>query len=99
MSKPETKKRRKQCAKEEFAIRQIINDWKPIGFPTPNDEYDCLVHHLLSVLNSNGNQQDVSEKMKDELKNHFGLRSFPEKEIYAIADKIWACWKKIKMNK
>jgi len=96
MSKPEKKKRRKQFAKEEAAIRQIINTWKPIGFRTPVNEYDCLVHHLLSVLDSGGNQQDLAAKLKNELKNHFGLGPFPEKEITAIADKVWACWQKLK---
>jgi len=99
MSKPETKKKRKQFAKEEAAIRKIINIWEPIGFTTPEDEYDCLVHHLLSILNSGGNQQEVAAKIEKEIKNHFGLSQFPKKEITAIANKVWTCWQKAKTNK
>jgi len=98
MSKPETKNRRKRFAKEETAIRKIINDWKPIGLQAPDDEYDCLVHHLLSVLHSGGNQQDVAAKIKSELKNHLGLSSFSENEISVVADKVWNCWQNEIMN-
>jgi hypothetical protein len=98
MSKPETKNKRKQFAKEEAAIRQIINAWRPIGFQTPENEYDYLVHHLLSVLNSGGNHHDVAAKIRNELENHFGVSPFPEKEITAVADKVWVCWQNVKKN-
>jgi hypothetical protein len=99
MSKPETNKKRKQIAKEEAAIRQVINAWQPIGFPMPEDEYDCLVHHLLSVLNSGGSQQDVAAKIKNDIENHFGLSPFPEKEISIVAERVWAHWQNVITNK
>lgn len=98
MSKPEAKKRRKQFAKEECAIRKIINDWKPIGFPTPEDEYDCLVHQLLSILHSGGTQQEIAAKIKSVLQDYFGLSRFPEKEISAVADRVWNCWQDAIIN-
>jgi hypothetical protein len=93
MSRPETKKKRKKFAKHESAIRKIINNWPPIGCKTPDDEYDCLVHHLLSVLNSGGKKKEVAVRIKQELEHHFGLRHVRKKEVSSTADKIWKWWK------
>lgn len=99
MSKPETKKKRKKFAVEEAAIREIINAWKPIGCSTPEDEYDCLVHHLISLLHLGGNRKDIFVKIRYELENHFGITPPSRKEITAVADKIYVCWQKVKIGK
>ncbi len=32
----------------EKQVRQILLAWNPIGVPVPDDEYDCVVHKVLS---------------------------------------------------
>jgi len=92
MSKPDTKKKRKQFAKEESMIRKVFLDCEPMSFPTPDDEYDCLVHHLISILHSGGSQQDIAAKIKDKFEHHFGI-FISDKEIDSIAQKVWDCGK------
>ncbi|MEN6320405.1 MAG: hypothetical protein ABFD82_16840 [Syntrophaceae bacterium] len=98
MSKRKTKLRRKRFAKEESAIRRIIYEWQPIGLPTPEDEYDCLVHHVISILHARGNHDDVAYKIKYELENHFGLRSISTNDINIIAGKIFDRWTELKKS-
>jgi hypothetical protein len=98
MSKQKTKLRRKRFAKEESEIRKIVYEWQPIGLPTPEDEYDCLVHHVISILHAGGNHDDVAYKIKYELENHFGLYSISMYDINIIAGKIFNCWTDLKKN-
>ncbi len=92
MSRQETKARRKEFRGEEQAVRNILNDWEPIGIHTPDDEYDCLVHHILSVLHRNGRLIDVKSTIEEQLRGHFGLTGVPEHEIDQTADRIWSWW-------
>jgi len=77
---------------EERAVRDILNEWEPIGFPTPENEYDCLVHLVLSVLHVSGTKHELEATIKFELEHHFGLRPFPAKEVKPAVDRIWKWW-------
>jgi len=92
MSKQESKWARKRFRTEEQVIRKILNEWAPIGFGTPDDEYDCLTHHLLSVLHSGGNLFNVRSTIQEDLTEHFGLSRVPKDEINQVANQIWMWW-------
>jgi hypothetical protein len=60
------------------ALRQLINEWNPIGFPWPPDEYDCLQAPLLGMLRR-GADPAAAAFLEDELRDHFGLDPRPER--------------------
>jgi len=92
MDKANRKMRRKEFAAEERAVRDILNEWEPIGFSTPEDEYDCLVHRVLSVLHGGGTKDELAAKIKFELEHHLGLKPFPAKKISPAVDWVWNWW-------
>lgn len=57
----------------EKQIRQILLAWNPIGFPVPDDEYDCLVHTVLSSWFQRQSKEQLRELIARELTDHFGL--------------------------
>jgi hypothetical protein len=54
-------------------LRCLLNEWNPIGFPLPPDEYDCLIGPLLSKLRTRAGRSQISEFLSGELEGHFGL--------------------------
>ncbi|MHC4143928.1 MAG: hypothetical protein ACYSUD_04020 [Planctomycetota bacterium] len=72
----------------------MLNEWDPIGCQPPEDEYDCLNHHILSELQRGGSILDVKSTISDQLRHHFGLSGIPESEISTITNTIWAWWSK-----
>ena len=55
-------------------LRDLLNKWDPIGGGhVPPDEYDCLVGPLLSKLNAGAGRSQISEFLRGELADHFGL--------------------------
>lgn len=99
MSKRATRAKRKRFAEEEAAIRKVISEWGPIGFPVPDDEYDCLVHQLLSLLHAGGNRDDVAGKIEEELRDHFGLSSVSSRGIASVAGRVWSCWQRLQTTR
>ena len=93
MSKLESKNKRKQFKIEDHALRNIFNEWQPVGFTSPEDEYDCLVHNMLSVLHAGGEKRDIAARIKKEIEHHFGMGSIQAKEIESVTNKIWEWWK------
>lgn len=55
------KKDKKAIKNEQAVLRDIFNRWDPImsGFPinTPVDEYDCLIHKIISNLHLGINEK------------------------------------------
>lgn len=49
MKRADRKQQRNTFQRNEAGLRAILNEWDFIG-GTPEDEYDCLAHHILSVL-------------------------------------------------
>jgi len=93
MSRPPTRLKRKRIFTEESAIRRIIQDWQPLGFPVPEDEYDCLVLQLIGLKHAGGSGDDVVLKIKDEIEDHFGLGPVPWAEIQAAAAEVMNGWR------
>ncbi len=92
MNRKETTERRAQFKVSEATVRRILNEWAPIGVGTPEDEYDCLVHRILSVLHGHGSILDVQAALQNELSGHFGLSGVPAEEINRATAKIWSWW-------
>jgi len=74
-------------------LRNIFNEWQPVGFISPEDEYDCLVHNLLSVFHAGGEKRDIVARIEKEIKHHFGLGFIQAKEIESVTNKILEWWK------
>jgi hypothetical protein len=68
-----TRALRRQIRSLEKQIRQILLAWNPIGFPVPADEYDCLVHKVLSSSFRRQSKEQLRELIARELTDHFGL--------------------------
>jgi hypothetical protein len=66
---------KKQARSLEKQVRQILLAWNPIGkgFPVPADEYDCLVHKILSSLFQRQSKEQLRELIARELTDHFGI--------------------------
>jgi len=90
MNKTEKKSLRKSFKKEENQIRYILNEWDPIP-GSPEDEYDCLVHIILSSLHKGSNQKAIEDTIIKELMNHFGIKEESNK-ICNVSSKIWQWW-------
>lgn len=90
MEPAKRKKRRKQFAAEERAVRGIINKWEPLA--TPEDEYDYLVHRALSILHGGGTKDELAAEIGGELENCFGLGPFPATKTNPVVDRIWEWW-------
>lgn len=95
MSRHKTRLRRQQFSNEEAAIREIMHQCAPVAFPAPEDEYDCLVHQLISLLHAGGTQDDLACRIRDEMESHLALSLLPANGIDAIAGEVLRCWMKI----
>ena len=77
------------------ALRDIAWEWDPIGLGNDRmfteDEYDCIVHGVLSQLARGADSDEVLAFLNAELPEHFGLD--PQPEAAAIfAARIAAWW-------
>lgn len=68
-------------------IRTILNSWAPLGFPTPDDEYDCLVYEVLGLLKGSCTEADVEKILIQELSDHFGIK--PPTDTSDIAKRLY----------
>jgi hypothetical protein len=91
MIKTDKKGKLAQFKANEKVVRAILNEWAPIGAGTPEDEYDCLVHRVLSVLDR-GSILDLKATLQEELFEHFGSTGVPQEEFNQVATKIWTWW-------
>ena len=63
-------------------LRQLLNDWDPIGVydpatDFPPDEYDCLSAPLMGLLAEGADAASVTGFLEHELSGHFGLDPRP----------------------
>ncbi len=89
------KKSSRSCFKlEEQALRKIFRRWDPIG-GSPSNEYDCLIHHLLSVFQNNPNTSGttIAAIISKEFADHFGF-SVPQDGVERVAKEIFTIWQK-----
>lgn len=57
-------------------LRQLLNDWDPIGvrnLSAHDDEYDCLLGPLLSRLMTGAAPDEVAAFLRQRIEGHFGL--------------------------
>ena len=89
------KQKKTLIKKEETFLRDLFHEWDPIveGSPlhTPMDEYDCLIHKIVSSLHHDNNQECLETLISDEFINHFGIQ-VPKSQIMQITEKIWHWW-------
>jgi hypothetical protein len=90
MNRDERKRNRKLFKSEEKAVRAILNEWDSI-VGSPANEYDYLVHRILSMLHRDGAKAELGAMIQQELVDHFGF-GIPEKEIDRVAKKVWDWW-------
>ena len=90
-------KEKKIIKNEEAALKDIFHRWDPImsGFPlnSPMDEYDCLIHKIISNLHLGINEKDLNNLISEEIKNHFHLNE-PQHKIQKVSNEIWQYWQK-----
>lgn len=91
------KKLKKGIADEQKELKQLLNEWDPIGVLPfeggPKDEYDCFSDPIISLLHKGKNKKEIIAFLNKHLKEHVGLDpkySKPEE----FADKIMHWWNK-----
>jgi len=92
----ETKNVLKAKFKSDFlALREILNKHDIIGFmpDLPDDEYDCINHALLSLLNQNKDLDSIKGLLRTEISEHFGLDN-NQVFIDKLATEIYDWWNK-----
>lgn len=73
-------------------LRLILNEWDPIGVAElVDDEYDCLITPLLSKLLAGAGRTTLSEFLRHEIVDHFGLDP-RHIDIDSVADRLVAWW-------
>ena len=81
----------KRFKAEATCVRRILNEWDPIP-GSPDDEYDCLVHHILSALHRGSNRLGLIQLIKSEMAVHFCGIEAPDADIEMVAGKISQWW-------
>jgi hypothetical protein len=76
-------------------LQRLLNEWDPIGVAPelggPEDEYDCMLGPLLTLLSGGASEREIGSFLRTELSGHFGLNpnySQPEK----FAARVLAWW-------
>lgn len=87
MKSDEKKKLKKKLKGHEKAIRAVLNEWDPIP-GSPENEYDCLVHKILTMLYQGVSKNELESMLQSELIDHFGLDASREK-VKVLVEKVW----------
>lgn len=62
-------------------LRDLLNDWDPIGVMSlgaPADEYDCMIPHLLVLIERRADADQFAAYLTREMTEHFGLGPVPD---------------------
>ena len=90
MSVSTRKTRRDQFRDEEAALRALINAFVIVP-GSPEDEYDALVHRLLSSLHANATRVAISGVIANYFATDFGVPLRAD-DTSAITDRVWGWW-------
>jgi hypothetical protein len=75
----------------QVQLRALLNEWDPIGVGPddggPKDEYDCLLP-MIGWLRGGMSQPELADRLRDELKGHFGIDATPSNPE-AFADRAF----------
>lgn len=80
-------------------LSRRLDAWDPVGVyardegSAPPGEYDRLVGPLLDLLNRGTPAEDIATWLRDELDEHFGVRSAPDARI--VADELRRWWEAV----
>lgn len=88
---------RKRIKSEETILRKIVNLYDPLGLCChPEDEYDDLVHNLISLLHRGG--EDLETNVFDLLKGYSDEQLKSIHEMAATTKEILKWWDYHKAN-
>lgn len=80
---------------QESEIRKFVAEFDPLGIGEgfPEDEYDDLVHHIISVLNRKDyNLKDKKELLTDKILRYADLSIKYKEEVLGTVRKILQWW-------
>jgi hypothetical protein len=92
MSKPEQKRQRHEFKAEEAKVRALLNKWDPIA-GSPDDEYDCLTHSVISRLHHGAQHHEIAVLIKRHMSEHIGINT-PQEQIDQVVEAIWRWWQR-----
>lgn len=76
----------------ENDLRHLLNEWDPIGVADEvQDEYDCMLAPMLQRLRGGANETEISEFLRHEVEEHFGLDPLGARPE-AMASRVIAWW-------
>jgi hypothetical protein len=58
---------------------------------TPRDEYNCLIHHVISSLHSGQKESEIKDLIESEFTGHFGI-NVPPHDIEKVSREIMKWW-------
>ncbi|MEU0914722.1 hypothetical protein [Streptomyces althioticus] len=77
----------------ESGLRRLLNEWDPIGVADEvRDEYDCLLAPCLLRLRRGADEAEISDFLRSELEDHFGLTTRPSDGHERMAARITSWW-------
>ncbi|NNE68494.1 MAG: hypothetical protein HKN33_18145 [Pyrinomonadaceae bacterium] len=91
MGSDKANERRRRFKRDERELREIVNGWELIP-GTPDDEFDCLVHHLLSWLGSEKKEREIVVALSDELESHFGFSRVSKRDTGKMVNSVCEWW-------
>lgn len=94
MTRSERKARRTSFRNEESALRVLVAELGPLPAAwLPEDEHDCLVHHLLSALHRGVDRDGLAQGARAHLLGHFGFAADESsRAAERIAEAAWTWW-------
>lgn len=72
-------------------IRSLVNDWDPIDLITygaPEDEYECVVGPLISLLEQSSTSEEIASFLECEFAEHFGVPGV-DASAFAERARLW----------
>jgi hypothetical protein len=90
MANADRKQKRDEFRREETALRALLKEWDPIP-GSPEDEYDCLVHNLLSHLHRGATREELPKLIDEHSTHHFGTMP-SSSEVAVVAAHVWRWW-------
>lgn len=75
-------------------LQRLLNEWDPIGVRPklggPEDEYDCMLGPLLTLLSGGASETEIGSFLRAELSGHFGLDpGYSQPETFAARLLAW----------
>ena len=81
---------KKEFQERFFALRKIVNSWDLIP-GSPKDEFDSLIHQILSHLYKGADFEKISRVLSSEMTVNYGLTT-DNKDIKKLTEEILHWW-------